>query len=165
MHHDAKPANLQSHHHEFKPSQVALIILQTHHTISMSTPAQNFPRFLELPNELQIQIFQQAILSCPGEQELGRYSFVFLEPTSLGRSAHLLTSPYHKKIIYGHKFVAEERAGLYSLMRACRLSRQIVLEWWLEKVERSHTPYSKEKIAVRAAMLDVLDDLLREMKS
>ena len=67
--------------------------------------------------------------------------------------------------MYGHSFVYKERRDIYALLATCRLSRQMVLEWWVEKVAESPRGYSAEKREVKERMVDVLDELLRQMKA
>lgn len=76
----------------------------------------------------------------------------------------MLISPYTKRIVYGHSFVYKDRKDLYSLMGACRLSRQMVLEWWMEKLLESPRGYNAEKKETKERMVDVLGELLGQMR-
>lgn len=133
----------------------------------MSVPAQPpqaFCRFGELPNEIKIQIFTQAIGSCTYTDYLTSYTFLTLEPSSLGQSMPILISPYYKKIVYGHKYLSAEFKEVSAFLATCRLSRIVLLALWLAKVKRGRKGYDRKKKEVRSMTLEVLEELVRQME-
>ena len=131
----------------------------------LTQPPQEFRRFGELPNEIKIQILKEAILSCTYTAYLTSYTFLTLEPSSLGQSIPILISPYYKNIVYGHKYLSAEFKELAGFLSTCRLSRMVLLGLWLQRVREGRMGYDRKKRDVRMMAEKVLDDLLRHMKS
>lgn len=130
----------------------------------MAQPPQQFHRFGELPYEIKIQIFTEAIGSCTYAGDLSSHTFHTLEPFSLGQSIPILISPYYKKIVYGHRYLLAEFTELSTFMSTCRLSRIVLLELWLQRVEEGRKGYDRKKREVRMMVEEVLGELLKHMK-
>lgn len=130
---------------------------------SVETP-QQFHRFGELPNEIKIQIFREAIGSCAYTDYLTSYTFLALEPSSLGQSMPILISPYYKKIVYGHKYLSAEFKELSAFMSTCRLSRIVLIELWLQRVKEGQRGYDRKKREVRRLTEEVLGELVKQLK-
>ena len=129
-----------------------------------SEPPQQFHRFRELPNEIKIQIFTEAISSCAHTDYLTSYTFLTLEPSSLGQSIPILISPYYKKIVYGHKYLSAEFKELSVFMSTCRLSRLVLIELWLQRVKEGQRGYDRKKREVRRLTEEVLGELVKQLK-
>ena len=134
----------------------------------MSAPAQpphEFHRFAELPNEIKIQIITEAIEACTYADYLNSYTFLTLEPSSLGQSIPILISPYYKKIVYGHKYLSAEFRELSAFMSTCRLSRIVLLNLRLQRIKEGRKGYDRKKREVRMMAEEVLGELVGQMNS
>lgn len=129
-----------------------------------SQPPQEFRRFEELPNEIKLQIIAEAIQACTYTGYLSNYTFLTLEPSSLGQSIPVLISPYYKKIVYGHKYLSAELRELSAFMSTCRLSRIVLLKLWLQRIKEGRKGYDRKKREVRMVAEEVLGELVRQMK-
>lgn len=97
--------------------------------------ATTFPRFLDLPKELQIEILEFAASPSADLDHRRGCSVYLFEFAKYGYRDHP-NDPVNLKILGS---VGRARQ---SLMRACRLSRQVALEMWKKDVEKE----SLEKI-------------------
>lgn len=76
----------------------------------------------------------------------------------------MLISPYYKKSVYGHKYLSAEFNELSAFMITCRLSRIVLLELWLQKVNEGRKGYDREKREVRMMAQEVLGELLKQLE-
>lgn len=113
-----------------------LTVLPPHLTVA-TMAARTFPRFLQLPFELQVQIWQHAINVADILDELDdpdyKPSVVIVEGHS-HYPCHLFTGPISRTIIYSNKTFDLP----FNFMGTCRLSRYLMLQRWREVVKEDY---------------------------
>lgn len=136
---------------------------------SLNLSAAVFPRFLELPKELQIKIWKHATSSAWKKSWLSIIEF--RKSTTIADYVPCLGGPYSGKIIYikGASYLPRHancfKSGLLDSLQACSLSRIAALEWIKQTVEEEirhfeSPPYMK---AIVEALSEVLSELIEQM--
>ena len=96
-------------------------------------PPKTFPRFLEMPIELQIMVFRFVILSWPNAGKLN------VEGDGRTWYETILRSTMSTRPTQPWVFVSKSRTeyrGAIGLLETCRLSRSVLVEWWRNDVKR-----------------------------
>lgn len=107
---------------------------------------QSFPGFLELPKELQIQIWHFAFEAADSQAWVGNFG----NYTDEAKVAHLriyykakladcgvlvLSAPYSFKHLYSNRTLASDLRPFRGLMNVCRFFRLMGLEYWHAQVK------------------------------
>lgn len=149
----------------------------------------SFPHFLELPQELQTQIWAVAcfgaIVTSPAIYDFTeaykahKILYSRLSSPRTGRQLTVFTPPLSTPGTNLHDDKAplfyEERTWLapirarYALGRiaVCKLARQVALEWWRKEVQRFMIPAadSKYEVAIKHLLLEILGDLIKQVRT
>lgn len=129
---------------------------------------QTFPRFLQLPQELQIQVWKHAIQNIPWVTELGRHPLFHTElPRAWAKSVKHLALPCPRgRTVYAYGDVIY---GLCSILKASRLSRQIMFEYWRDRVEANMPKASfsrrEDYMYSKVQVLAILDDFIDKLRT
>lgn len=132
---------------------------------------QSFPRFLELPQELQIQVWEHAIQDIPFINSLG-WQYVYSTPQPRLRRSYEPNSvkfTTHKgRVAYTLDYM---RVMLFGILNASRLARLIAFEFWRDRVAESMAdvpePISiyREAAYSRRTVLAILNEFIEELQS
>lgn len=121
---------------ELTESGTALLLRRVPENLSFRhrpKPPKTFPRFLEMPAELQVMVFRFVILSWPNAGKL--------DVEGDGRTWYetILRSAMSTRPTQAWVFVSKSKAeyrGAIGLLETCRLSRSVLVEWWKNDVKR-----------------------------
>lgn len=94
---------------------------------------QPFPRFLELPKELQIQILRDAIETADKQKRAGLFTMFY--SGGLLTSCLILEGPYSLRPFWADDRDAFRMEPFLSIIKFCRFFRLLGLEYWHKQVE------------------------------
>ena len=129
----------------------------------------SFPQFTLLPVELQIQIFDPAMLDATPSYFCD-FRWAYGTESSNWAPAPGLICIRTKKMFYLDSSLAGGLVGRLNILRTCRLSRLMALKWWRRSAECGNvldrSLYTEEaKTAARRLVLEVLSELIEDMES
>lgn len=132
---------------------------------------QSFPRFLELPKELQIQIWTFAMKTAKAGVRIGdRISF--LESRSTYYHRPIMEAPYSGRRVYVYNLCTFSMRPVFAVNNPCQLFRMLFLEYGHKEVKGIEilestwlcTPAKRADLKVRRKeALDILKECMEQI--
>lgn len=117
-----------------------------HQLATYKMSLQSFPRFLESPKELQIQIWHFAFEAADSQAWVGNlrnytdeakvaHLRIFYKAKLADCGVLVLSTPYSFKHLYSNRTLASDLRPFRGLMNVCRFFRLMGLEYWHAQVK------------------------------